>query len=263
MDFEQKKNDVIAFVKKGVSYFYSQGAEKTFCAIQSGDADFVLGDLYLFAFDFDGICKGSGGDKGLYGQALLRLRDEEGICFVKDLIEMAKSGGGWVEYIWEYAPKLSYVEKVQDKATGALYLIGAGFYPPSKMCQTKGLVDRAVDYFNQYGAQIAFALFSYELGGFIIGDLYIFAYDYDGKCMGIGKFKEMIGKNFIDSKDESGVYFIKAMISTAKNGGGWVAYRWKGAKKVSYVREIEDKETGKKYFIGSGFYPDSKAEIPV
>ena len=116
-------------------------------------------------------------------------------------------------------------------------------------------VKEAVKHFKKHEAQDSFALFSYKLGSFVKEDSYIFVYDYDGDCIAIGKYQERIGDNFIDAKDENDKYFIKALIEKAKSGGGWVEYIWKKAKKMSYVKEIEDKKAGKKYVIGSGFYP--------
>lgn len=57
------------------------------------------------------------------------------------------------------------------------------------------------------------------------GDNYIFAYDYAGTTL-VHPKAEMIGKNFIDLKDKSGVKIVAELIKTAQNGGGSLLYNW-------------------------------------
>ena len=118
---------------------------------------------------------------------------------------------------------------------------------------TINFVNKSIELCKEKGFQKTFDAINNDKEKYIQGDLYLFVYDFDGNCIAIGKYQDMIGKNFIEIKDDNGKYFIKEFIETVKNGTGWVKYIWKGARKESYIVKIEDKETGKTYIIGSGF----------
>lgn len=67
--------------------------------------------------------------KELQGKDLGGLKDKNGVYLVKDLRDIAKSGGGFVEYIWpkpgaEDTPKLGYAEMIP----GTDMWIGTGVY---------------------------------------------------------------------------------------------------------------------------------------
>jgi signal transduction histidine kinase len=86
-------------------------------------------------------------------------------------------------------------------------------------------------------------------------DLYPFIYDMSGLCVAHGARPALIGKNFIDLKDQDGKYLIREMVSMAKGpGSGWIDYKWpnpltnKIEDKSSYVEKMGD------YFVGVGIY---------
>jgi len=65
----------------------------------------------------------------LEGKNLLDFRDLDGKLVIKELDEVAQSGGGYVEYLWEkpyigLTPKLSYARMIP----GTEYWIGTGVY---------------------------------------------------------------------------------------------------------------------------------------
>lgn len=67
--------------------------------------------------------------KSLQGKDLGELRDKNGVYLVRDLRDKARSGGGFVEYIWPKpgsadTPKLSYAEMIP----GTEMWIGTGVY---------------------------------------------------------------------------------------------------------------------------------------
>ena len=65
----------------------------------------------------------------------------------------------------------------------------------------------------------------------------------------------MVGKNLINVKGAGGKMVIQELIKTAKNGEGWVDYKWsnpttkKTADKTSFVKKINDN-----LWIGAGYY---------
>lgn len=86
-------------------------------------------------------------------------------------------------------------------------------------------------------------------------DLYPFIYTLDGtKCVAHGANPALVGKNLIDLKDQDGKFLIRELSAVAKNGEGWVDYKWPNPvtklieAKSSYVERIGD------YFVGVGVY---------
>lgn len=86
-------------------------------------------------------------------------------------------------------------------------------------------------------------------------DLYPFIYSLDGTdCVAHGANSALVGKNLIDMKDQDGKFLIRELSATAKNGGGWVDYKWPNPltklieAKSSYVERMGD------YFVGVGVY---------
>ncbi len=56
-------------------------------------------------------------------------------------------------------------------------------------------------------------------------DEYFFCYKFDGTLLMFPPKPERVGKNFMDLRDENGVYFIRKLIDVAKAGGGVVFYQ--------------------------------------
>lgn len=89
-------------------------------------------------------------------------------------------------------------------------------------------------------------------------DGYMFVYDYDGINIVMGPKPELEGKNLYALKDSDGVNVIKELISSAKDGGGFLQYSWNkpsknaNAPKLGFVRGIEQY----KWMVGTGFYID-------
>jgi signal transduction histidine kinase len=87
---------------------------------------------YFFIFTFDGLNIVHANPKELEGQNLYNQQDSKGNFIVRKMSEVAKRGGGFVEYYWnkpgaesgEQQRKLGYVEPIP----GTNYFIGAGVY---------------------------------------------------------------------------------------------------------------------------------------
>lgn len=83
---------------------------------------------YIFVFDHDGTTLVHRAKPSLLGKSLLELKDKEGRFMIRDLIEAAKQGGDFVEYIWSkpsggVGPKLSYAVNLP----GWNWVVGSGF----------------------------------------------------------------------------------------------------------------------------------------
>lgn len=85
---------------------------------------------YVFAYDYDGTAVSSRTNKAVVGTNLMDKQDVDGVYFIKELIDAAKNGGGFVKYTWKKppanndAPKLSYAAGIDQ----INLMIGAGFY---------------------------------------------------------------------------------------------------------------------------------------
>jgi hypothetical protein len=121
--------------------------------------------------------------------------------------------------------------------------------------EAKALVKKAVDYMKANGKEKAFAEFSNPKGKFVNGDLYIFVYDMNGKCVAHGFNQKMIGKDLKEMKDPDGKFYVKERIEIAKTkGSGWQDYKFtnptskKLESKTAYIEKYED------VIVGCGAY---------
>ncbi len=127
---KQKTMTINQLVKTAVAYFNQNGRESTFALISNPNGPFVKGDIYMFAYDMQGIAVAHGQNAALLGQNLIDLQDSRGNPIIRDLIEVGKTkGSGWTEYYLRNEFKRSYVEKVTDPKTQTDYIISAGYYP--------------------------------------------------------------------------------------------------------------------------------------
>ncbi len=87
-------------------------------------------DGYIFAYDFDGVGFANRPKPALEGKNLIGLKDKNGVLIIKDLIDAAKQGGGFVTYVWNKPSKNADVEKLSYALAvpGLNWMIGTGFY---------------------------------------------------------------------------------------------------------------------------------------
>jgi signal transduction histidine kinase len=124
------KEEVLTFVNKAVDYAKKNGKEKALKEFMNRKGPFVKGELYIYAYDFKGTVIAHGGQPELVGKNLLEMKDKNGVMVIEGLINLAKSGGGWLRYMWpnplnnnRIEPKLGYAEKVDDT-----WWLGSGIY---------------------------------------------------------------------------------------------------------------------------------------
>ena len=118
----------------------------------------------------------------------------------------------------------------------------------------EGLVKKAVAFFKAHGKEKTFAEINNPKGQFVKGELYIFVNDFNGISLAHGGNQKLIGKNMLGLKDSDGKPFIQEFIKAAKQGGGWVDYKWNNpvTKKIeaksSYIEPAGD------IYFGCGIY---------
>ena len=117
-------------------------------------------------------------------------------------------------------------------------------------------VESAVAYAQKNGKDKALKEFSNKTGSFVRGELYIYAYDFNGTCLAHPFKPDWIGKNKLNVIDSNGVPMLKNVISTAKEGKGFAyfifpnpAHGNRDEFKIAYVMKVDDN-----WFLGSGIY---------
>ena len=256
-----KQQDVIDLVESGISFFDKNSLDVAMNAF-THEQQFNVGELYLFVFDYNGVCFAHGSEEELIWKDMYDAKDSYGSLFVQEIISQADEGGGWVSYSWRGASKRSYVKKITKEENS--YVIGCGYYPHSKSDAVVDLVKGAIQHFKDVviarGGEVteAFSTISYPLGQFIKGDLYLYALNFEGTIMAQGERPGLIGTNTLEYKDAEGVYVNQEIIKKLQktSGGIWQEYISKNAPKIVYAEGIEDLK-GKRYFIACGYYPDA------
>jgi len=260
-DQEAKRKSVTMLVDQGVEFFNKNDLVTTSNSF-SHTKEFINGELYLFLYDIKGSVIAHGQEPSLLWKNLYNAKDGLGSLYIQNMIKKAQEGGGWVTYEWRGAMKVAYV-KLVNKA-GKAYIIGTGYYPHSKSDTVVGLVKGAVALFNQIigggrPVEEAFSDLSYPLSKrFVVGDLYLYALDFNGLIRAQGDRPGLIGSNAWLSKDPTGKLVNQEIVKKLKesNEGIWVEYTSKNASKKAYAEKVQDAE-GNFYFIACGYYPDS------
>lgn len=121
--------EAMALVKKAGEYLKANGKEKAFAEFSNPKGAFKDRDLYIMAYDMNGVNLAHGANPKLIGKDLHELRDADGTYIVKAFVDTAKNKGkGWVDYKWPnpvskaIESKSTYIEKNGD------VLLGAGIY---------------------------------------------------------------------------------------------------------------------------------------
>ena len=118
-----------AMVEKALELFKTDGQAKAAETINDPNGGFQKGELYTFMFGYDGLCIAHQNAK-LVGKNLSDLEDAAGKHFIVEMADMAKKGGGWVDYRWSNPE----TKKMQDKTSfvmpvpGKDIYIGCGYY---------------------------------------------------------------------------------------------------------------------------------------
>ncbi len=257
-DAEKKRASVKRLAEDAEEFFKKNTVRKA-CKNFSHSEKFRQGEVYVFVLDKNGVFLAHGQEPQLIWKNMYNVKDARGSYFVRDMLSMAKEGGGWVTYEWRDASKVSYVQPV--KKDGNMYVIGAGYYPHSKKDSVITLVKGAVEVVKQdlkEGKPIAqaFSTISYPLGRFVLGDLYLYALDFEGNIFSNGNRPGLIGSNAWDYRDADGKLVNQEVVQMLETSaeGVWIDYQSKGALKRAYAEKVVD-ENDKEYFIACGYYP--------
>jgi ABC-type amino acid transport substrate-binding protein len=259
-----EENRVTAFLNEAVAYVKYNGKEKALREFNNRSGSFVRGDLYIFAYDFNGTCIAHPINPALVGQT--GLSDINGVDVVGRELALARRGGGTMYIVFPNPAqggkeelKQLYIKTVND----SLYL-GTGLYLSNisasfdqvERDELVAYVNEALQFAKENGKKKSLAVFNDPKGNFTRDGRYIFAYDMKGETLALPNQPELIGTNRIDAQDPNGIDFIRQIIDVARSGNGFTYYIYPDPSrnmtqslKLSYVANVDGT-----WFLGSGIY---------
>ena len=253
---------MVAFVHDAAAFARANGRDAALSAFMNRTGPFFRDDLYIYAYDFDGITLAHPLQTRLVGKSRLEERDAGDTLFIRNLRDVARNGTGFVRF-WYVNPahenateaKLGYVERVDDD-----WWLGSGVYmpvDPDPTAQTVALVEEAVRYAKANGKAAAIAAFADPNGSFVRGERSVFAYDLDGTVLALPG-APVVGTNQWDAVDPNGVRMVRQMARAALEGGGFVTYATTHRldSPGPWEKHVYVAMAGDGWFVGSGTYVD-------
>lgn len=268
-------SQLVAFVQKAYEYAQVHGREAALHEFNNQTGRFIEGELYIFAYDLEGNTLALPFQPDLLGKNRLNTTDANGTMFIQELISAAQSGGGFVQYQYPDAadnfrikPKLSYAMMVDNT-----WILGSGVYNPDTddpvvkvggapqvREHLRSFVGEAISYARTNGKDAAIAGFNDRNGTFVRGNLYIYAFDYNGTTLALPFQPQLIGTDLSGLQDSFGVNYTRIEIFLAQQGGGFIFYHYPNPArnmtlepKMSYVQNVDET-----WWLGAGIYlPDA------
>lgn len=122
--------DLVAFVEEAVAYAHTNGKDRALKEFSNKTGSFVRGDLYIYAYDFQGTNMAHPFKSDWIGVNKLNMTDSNGIPYIKNLIKVAKEGKGFTYFIFPNPAhgnrdefKIGYAMKVDNN-----WWLGSGIY---------------------------------------------------------------------------------------------------------------------------------------
>ena len=261
-----EKNRLMSFVDEATNYVKDNGKEKALLEFNNRSGSFVRGELYIFAYDFNGTNLAHPIRPDLVGHDQRNLLDINDVAIARNELALAKRGGGFMYLVFQNPIhenreelKLIYLKKVDDSlwlGSGTYLSNISASFDQGERDELVAYVDEALQFVHENGMEKALEVFNDLKGNFTRDGRYIFAYDYDGRTLALPYQPELIGTNRIDAKDPNGVDFVSQAIDAARMGNGFIYYTYPDASrnmttalKLSYVVNVNDT-----WFLGSGIY---------
>jgi len=267
------QNELVDFVLEARDYACTVDRGTAFREIDNKTGRFVRGQLYLYAYDFQGTNLAHPFRPDFIGQNKSNLTDPNGVALIKDLADNARRGTGFTYFIFPNPDhggrdelKLGYVASVDESwwLGSGIYLSEVpAFFSPEARQDLVSFVNEALNYAQKNGKERAIDAFNDRNGSFVRGSLYIYAYDPNGTTLASPFQPELAGKSRMMAEDSNGVRFVQKLIDQAKRGQGYAYYLYPDPSenmterlKLSYVRMVNDR-----WFLGAGIYgAEPKAE---
>jgi cytochrome c len=123
---------IVALVDKAAALTESKG-KTAFPEFKKKGSEWLKGETYIFIADMNGTVLMHPANPELETKSIIDIKDSNGKAFMREFIETAKKGSGWVDYMWpkpgEKTPskKRSYIKSTKMPG-GEMVLVGAGTY---------------------------------------------------------------------------------------------------------------------------------------
>ncbi len=133
-----KPRSTRALVEKAIGYFHMHSLPETLRAFAKDSNEFIRGDLHITVYDEKGTVLVDGTNKSRIWKDERESKNKRGGSFVEDFIDVASSGGGWVEYTALRVPYRAYVRRVdveylkkgsENQSLRAGYIISCSYNP--------------------------------------------------------------------------------------------------------------------------------------
>jgi signal transduction histidine kinase len=258
--------ELVAFVEEAAAYAHTNGKDRALMEFSNKTGKFVRGDLYIYAYDFQGTNIAHPFKSDWIGKNKMNITDSNGIPYIKNLVKVAREGKGFTYFIFPNPAhgnrdefKIGYAMKVDDE-----WWLGSGIYLSNMSANFSeqyrsdliGFVDSAVKYVREKGKEEALKEFNNRNGTFFKDDLYVFAYDFSGRNLALPTQPSLIGTDRIDATDPNGVKFVRDMVDLAKEGSGFTYYIYPDPAKnmtqrlkLIYVERVDDT-----WWLGAGLH---------
>ncbi len=127
---QDERDELVAFVDVALRFAKENGKQKSLEAFNDPSGNFTRDGRYIFAYDYEGRTLALPYQPELIGTNRIDARDPNGIDFVRQAIDVARMGNGFLYYVYPDssrnmtpALKLSYVANVDDT-----WFLGSGIY---------------------------------------------------------------------------------------------------------------------------------------
>jgi len=259
--------ELVSFVESAAAYAKENGKDKAFKEFDNKTGQFVKGDLYIFAVDFNATMLANGKYPARIGKNWYNETDPNGVQFLKNEIEALRRGNSFFDYYMFPNPahnnkpelKLGYFVKVDDN-----WYLGSGIYlsnistsfDQKDRDDLVAFVNEARKFAKENRKQKVLEIFNDPKGNFTRNGRYIFATEYGGRTLAFPVLHELIGKNRLDEQDPNGVKSNREASDVARRGNGfhYVLYpdpsnNTTQRLKLEYVTDVDGT-----WFLGSGIY---------
>ena len=260
------KEGLINFVNEARDFVLDQGKDKAIEVFNDPNGEFVRGELYIIAYDFNGTRLAHAYLPEGIGENALNVTDSNGVAHVRNMREVAKRGGGFTYYIWPNPAhsdaeelKLTYVQKADDGlwlAAGTYLRVHTPIFSNASIEDLVAFVERAREFALNTPKEDTLEIFNDLNESYVEGNRYIFAYDFAGNCLALPIQPNLLGVNRINITDSNGVEYIRDMIALAQSGDGFVYYikldpaeNMTQGFKLSYITKVDNT-----WWLGAGIY---------
>jgi signal transduction histidine kinase len=262
----QANEDLITFVNEARDLVAEQGKDKALEVFNNPKGEFVRGEHYIIAYDFNGTCLAHPYEPTMIGKNVLDVTDSNGVALKRNMREVARRGSGFAYYIWPNPVhsnaeelKITYVLKVDEEmwlAAGTYLNVQAPIFSNESREDLVAFVEGARSFALNTSKEEAVKTFNDINGSYVEGNRYIIAYDFAGNCLVHPVLPELVGKNRIDVRDPNGVEQVRDMVALAQNKEGFTYYLYQDPAKnmtlglkLSYVTKVDDT-----WLLGAGIY---------